>query len=109
MKMERLVELLNEYAKECDSEIVYVDYDKDTHSFEVLSDGKVEYLWEETILCFRFWFIDWLFDRQYIDENKCMEDEDYRTLVIHYDSSYAALMCLALKYNAIDLLIYRLK
>ena len=109
MKMEHLIELLNAYSMECNSDISFVDYDTETNSFEVLDDWKVVYLWDETVLCLRFGFIDWLFEIGEIDMVKCMEDEDFKTLMKDYEAPDAALMCLATRYSNIDLLLSRLK
>lgn len=103
--MERLLELLNAYAEVCNSNFGYAGYDPELRAFEVLNDGKVSYLWDETITSLRFWFIDYLFDKQIINIKKCKKDEDYKTLVKYYEPEDAALMVLATRYSNIDLLI----
>ena len=40
---------------------------------------------------------------------KCMDDEDFRTLMEHYDASDSALMVLATRYNNYVLLLDWLK
>lgn len=107
--MEKLLKLLNEYMEFITDGITFVDYDKETYSFETLDDGKVSYLWDEYITSLRFWFVDWLFDKEYIDMKKCMKDEDFKTLMAHYEAPDCALMCLATRYSNIDLLINWLK
>ena len=105
----RFMELLNDYATACDSDFGYVDYDPEIQSIEVLNDGKVAYLWIETIFSLRFWFIDWLFENELIDVDKCMEDEDFKFLSKHYEPQDAALMVLATRYSNVDLFLSWLK
>lgn len=103
----KLLKLLDEY---CDGKgFWFVDHNAALNWFEILMDWKTEFLWDETIFSLRFWFIYWLFDKEEIDMKKCMEDEDFKTLMKYYEAPDCALMVLAVKYSNYILLLNRLK
>lgn len=108
--MEKLIKLLNQFIEEEKShDYTIVEYDPEMTGFETILDGKVQFLPWETVRDIRYGFIDWLFAHHYIDNAKCMEDEDFKFLVKHYEAEDAAHMVLATRYSAIDLLCDRLK
>lgn len=106
-KLEKLLKLLDKYCEW--RSFKFVDHNGALNWFEMLMDWKSEFLWDETIFSLRFGFIDWLFKNGYIDMQKCMDDEDFRTLMEHYDASDSALMVLATRYNNYVLLLDWLK
>lgn len=102
-KAKLLIDLLNEYVEW--KSMHFVDHNAALNWFEMLLDWKVEFLWDETVMCLRYGFIDWLFENGHIDMEKCMEDEDFKTLYNHYEAEDAAIMVLATRYSNYVLLL----
>lgn len=63
----KLIELLNEYAKQSYDDYSFFKYMEPTHSFYVVDDGYESYMPEETILSKRFGFISWLVENDKIN------------------------------------------
>ena len=77
-KMQKLIELLNEYTKQSYDDYSFFKYIEPTHSFYISDDGYESYIPEETILSKRFGFISWLVENDKIDRDKKeIEKSDY--------------------------------
>lgn len=102
-----LIDLLNEYTDSKD--FTFVEHNEKFSWFDILMDWKTEFLWDELIFSLKFWFINWLFETDHIDIDKCNEDEDFHTLSREYEIDDAVIMTLAIRYSAYNLLLERIK
>lgn len=106
--MEKLISLVNQFIEETKTHSYgIVDYDEEMTGFNVLMDGKVEFLGEETILCKKYGFIKWLVEKELIKEEEIpVIDGSYYN---QFDDEENILMSLAINDKPIELLINYLK
>ena len=71
--MDRLIELLNEYVK--GRNYCFVDYDRNMTWFNILLDWSATFLWEETVSSRNFWFIAWLWENDYLELPRKLEEK----------------------------------
>jgi hypothetical protein len=102
MKMNKLIELLNEYETPLSWYTIKSFDDYDGQYFWVDCDGKTEIILDDSYVCSKkFGFIKRLVDNDKIDESK---------IEIHWFSFYeSVLMQLAIQGNQIEFLISILK
>ncbi len=112
--MKKLIALLNEYQESRSSKFRFSSYDANSSSFIIEKNPRMV-LWEETIVCMRFWFIQRLIDNDKIilpkDIIRRVEYSNYWVLEdIHYYSAYKSiLMYLAIQDDPISFLVSILK
>ena len=105
--MKKLIELLNEYQTEKKSKFKFSSYDINSSAFIIEKNPRMV-LWEETIVCIRFWFIQWLVDNDKIDiqwaKNLLYESEIFNPLP-YTDLAERLIMYLAIQNDPISFLV----
>lgn len=107
MKKDLMIDLLNEYSRWKD--FTFVEHNKKLDWFDILLDGWVSFLADETVFCIRFWFIEWLVDNNHIDMDECSKNEDFKEVSRCYEVHDAITMVLSIHYSSYDLLLERIK
>ena len=109
--MKKLIALLNEYQESRSSKFRFSSYDANSSSF-IIEKNPTMVLWEETIVCMRFWFIQWLVDNDKIDKqwakNLLYESEIFNPLP-YTDLAERLIMYLAIQDDPISFLVSILK
>ena len=109
--MKKLIKFLNEYQTEKKSKFKFSSYDINSSAFIIEKNPRMV-LWEETIVCIRFWFIQWLVDNDKIDiqwaKNLLYESEIFNPLP-YTDLAERLIMYLAIQDDPIEFLISILK
>ena len=101
--MEKLIEILNKYQEEKNSEIRFKRID-DSDFFVCWDDVWLGY---ETILSKKFWFIKWLVDNDKLDKEKIWGNESPD--IFDYSFYEVVLMILSIQDNPIEFLVSILK
>lgn len=109
--MKKLIKFLNEYQTEKKSKFKFSSYDINSSAFIIEKNPRMV-LWEETIVCIRFWFIQWLVDNDKIDiqwaKNLLYESEIFNPLP-YTDLAERLIMYLAIQDDPIEFLSSILK
>ena len=117
--MEKLIELLNEYAHtyadhydDTGEEITIEFFSHTDECFQYACDGSYETLVDDVVISKRYWFIKWLIKKRKIDRDKFDErrDEWNKHLRITWVNDYELLlMLLVIQDKPIEFLISILK
>ena len=113
--MKKLLQLLNEYQTQRRGKFKFSSYDINSSAFIIEKNPRMV-LWEENIVCMRFWFIKWLVENDKIDYSKVGEIVNgykwslrEKAFVVSDCVYESMLMLLAIQDNPIEFLISILK